>query len=248
MPPPPPNPPFAGVVSMTRGVIVWPFRGEPFIPLGSRHHRRTVVVDPMPAYPHEQTLVAQCLKSASTSWPVHWPVTLYVLPVEDVGRTNGSTFVDYDYSVGEVNNHPVTAYIALSAKRIQPHPAMTRYLVIHEYAHVLEDYLNTAVRGNHLGSTETEQEYAELRGLKVQDDMGGGLWHSSPCEIMANDFRLLVAGVEPEYWPHPGIDRPAVVGTALLRGWWDEQLRAIRERAEAGESASIVPIGDPGHG
>src|SRR5215213_6319894 len=35
----------------------------------------------------------------------------------------------------------------------------------------------------------------------------GGTWHSRPQEIFACDFRILVAGFELEFWPHPGIPR-----------------------------------------
>ena len=232
------------VITADREAIVWPFRGSPFIPLGARSYRRSVEVDPIPAYPHNTDMVVACLKSVAALWPVGWPVTLYVLPCEDTGRTNGSTFVDYDYSHGEPNHHPVEAKISLSAKRIMPHPGMTRYLVAHEYGHVIEDFINTAVRGHDLGSRDTEREYAELRGLSIQDDdQGGGRWHSSPCEVMANDFRVLVAGVEPEYWPHPEIAYPYVanvIGHGSLRLWWSEQLKACRELLEKSQSEPVV--------
>lgn len=101
-------------------------------------------------------------------------------------------------------------------------------LVAHEYGHVVEDFLNTAVRNNSLGSTATEQEYAELRGLPLHIDAGGGgHWHDKPGEVMANDFRLLVCGVEPEYWPHPGIPRPE--GNTQLIDWWQRAEAACRE-------------------
>lgn len=220
------------VVDLDRDSIVWPFGGEPFIPLGERNHRRIVVVDPMPAYRHNYDAVRAATLSVAALWPVSWPVSVYVLPVEDMYRTNGSTFVDYDYSVGDPNNHPITAAISLSAKRIMPHPAMSRYLAAHEYAHVLEEYINTAVRGRPLNNDATEREYAELRGLEVRDDgQGGGRWHDSPCEVMANDFRLLVAGVEPEYWPHPGVTHPYHL--PILREWWSARLAEVKAKVSA---------------
>lgn len=220
------------VVDLDRDDIVWPFGGNPFIPLGARGHRRSVTVDPMPAYRHNYEVVRAGILSVTAQWPVSWPLTVYVLPVEDANRTNGSTFVDTDYSGDDPTNRPVTAAISLSAKRIMPHPAMSRYLAAHEYAHVLEDFINTAVRGNPLGGADTEREYAELRGLEVRDDgQGGGRWHDSPCEVMANDFRLLVAGVEPEYWPHPGVTHPYHLPE--LRGWWSDRLAEVKRKLEA---------------
>jgi hypothetical protein len=51
-------------------------------------------------------------------------------------------------------------------------------------------------------------EYAQLRGCDPATPYGGGTWHKSPGELLANDFRILVAGVEPEFWPHPGSPTP----------------------------------------
>jgi hypothetical protein len=64
----------------------------------------------------------------------------------------------------------------------------------------------------------------------------GGTWHDSACEILACDFRILVTGMEAEFWPHPGIPRPEMV--PALRDWWDAALARLADARAARLSAA----------
>src|SRR5205823_804865 len=142
-------------------------------------------------------------------------------------RTNGATHVEVDYDGPQDAKGNYTGRIGsiyLSAKRIPIHPAMTRYLVAHEYGHVVEEWLNERL-GNKLHDDTLIGFYRQLRSLDKPRAYGAGEWHRTPGEVFANDFRVLVCGVEPEFWPHPGIERPETSYT--IRGWWDAQRKAV---------------------
>lgn len=204
--------------------IHWPFSSSvPVVHVGGGRYPHQEQVDPFPAYGHDPDLVRDVLDQVEALWPLperHRP-DLFILPYESTSRTNGWTSYDYDYDaeVEEGGERPWKSWIALSAKRIPPHPAMTRYLVAHEYGHVVHRQIK-ALRGvkEHL---ELE-DYAEIRGMSTKK-YGGGTWHSSLIEVFANDFRLCITGIEGEFWPHPGIDRP----DDRVREWWRQQREAL---------------------
>jgi hypothetical protein len=150
-----------------------------------------------------------------------------VLHRECTSRTNGWAEVDHRYYDDDCAK-PCCAdktvkwdgIIVLAGKRIPPHPAMTRYLVAHEYGHHVE-YELLHRRGLDPGDSVVRDEYARMRGCP-DVNYGGGTWHKSPGELLANDFRIVVAGVEPEFWPHPGFTHP--LEDALVQRWWAENL------------------------
>lgn len=49
----------------------------------------------------------------------------------------------------------------------------------------------------------------------------------APGEVLADDFRILAARVETEFWPHPGVPHPR--SQRGLQRWWHHQLAALRE-------------------
>lgn len=200
----------AEVITLGVGDVVWPFHNPgPRVRIGGGHGHQ-IEVDPTPAYLHDAALAGEVLHQVATKFPVPWPVTVYLLPHEEIGRTNGATYTDVDYDGPKDASGAYmgrSAAIFFSAKRIPIHPATTRYLVPHEYGHVVEEWLNERA-GNKLWDGTLMREYTEMRGLETLSAYGAGLWHRVPGEVFANDFRILVCGIEPEYWPHHGISHP----------------------------------------
>lgn len=208
------------------------------IQLGDRHYRRTFYVDAFPGYPHDEALVRNMLlTTVEPTFPLPKPFapSVYLLSHESVSRTNGQAHHERMYNAewneDDESQRPWRSAIILSGKRIPPHPAMTRYLVGHEYGHVVEDWL-IRTRHERESSNDLLLEYAEARGLgpsgfTIRAD--GGRWHRAIQEIFACDFRLLVAGVEPEFWPHPGVARPEDVPS--IQAFWQrvtaERLKGV---------------------
>lgn len=213
------------IVSFAADQLEWPFRGEPHIRLQPRDEKAygsQVQVDPFPCYSHDAGLVKEIAGICETQFPMGFDPTYYILPFEDLSRTNAYSSRHSIYK-GDPP-YPYEPYMSLSGKRIPLHPAMTRYLVAHEYGH-LADYWITYKLGFDESSDEFRKDYAARRGITASFAYGGHRWHTSIGEIIANDFRILVCNVETEFWPHPGIARPE---ESAIRAFW---LDAINDYA-----------------
>lgn len=173
-------------------------------------HNR-VEFDPFPGYGHNRQLAAETAGHLVEVWPPGSPVTYWLPELEHTTRTNAFAHRAFNYTA---EGRPDTwhAHVMLSGKRTPIHPAMTRFLTAHEYGHHVEYWLE-AMRGLDPGDVRTD--YAAMRGLDVID-ASGGHWHHAAAEVFADDFRTVIAGVELEHWPHPGVDRP---GPEIL-DWW----------------------------
>lgn len=188
------------------------------------------VVDPCPCYQHDGGLVAEMLSLCTGRFPVGPSTpTIYIAPLETIGRSNGCTHHDYDYNdpaYGQGRGKaPYRPTIVLWGKRIPPHPGMTRYLVTHEYGHVAEEVL--WVRLGFRSKAEFQGFYAGFRGHRADiRSYGPGTWHLATGELVANDFRICVCNTEPEYWPHPGVAHPD--GLKQIRELWCDWAEAFR--------------------
>lgn len=200
-----------------------------------RMHGITATFDPFPAYTHDVEVVQAAADYVVECCPPAWDVELYVADREEVGRSNGFSHVDEGghYEGDEYVKDPPVGLIMLSGKRVPPHPAVTRYLVAHEYGHNVEWMINVARGVKHTHDEQLVKEYARMRGLgkKTLHHGSGGRWHDGVHEIFACDFRLVVCGVEPDYWPHPGVPRPEAV--PAVEGWWSEALASLGAKQEA---------------
>lgn len=211
------------VIEIKRDGLHWEFHErhstQAVVFVGAGRWPRQTPVDPFPAYPHDADQVRELARAAAVLFPLDPLPVFYVLPVETPSRTNAWTQYDSDYGEDGKASRTV-ASIVLQAKRIPPHPAVTRYLVFHEYGHAIEHALAEQQGLRQSDRDVYLRQYAERRGLlwQSEDRYGGGTWHANPGEVFADDFRILVGGMETEFWPHPGIARPEDVPG--LREWW----------------------------
>jgi hypothetical protein len=221
------------VILLDRDDLHWSFRETP--PVYKTRKRdsgyvREIAVDPTPAYAHDPALVTALATQVEDQFPVACLPDYYLLSHEEVSRTNGHATKDSVYTrnaTGTFEATGIQSHIVLGAKRIPIHPAMTRYLVTHEYGHVVQ-YAIEHQRGEKEedGATPLEREYAALRGLDLSLSYGPGTWHRRVEELFANDFRILVAHMEREFWPHPGFPRPEEL--PAVRAFWRKALKTYR--------------------
>jgi hypothetical protein len=199
--------------------ITWGFNdGKP-----TMYVRYTEQVDPFPCYHHDMDLVTKTIKEVEDSFPIDplrgpkWNVLAY----DTLGHTNGYTTTDFDYTRKNAEGHYEWGIvIALMGKRTPLHPAMTRFVVAHEYGHAVEQVIQTAKYGKDNGDRPVLEEYGKVRGIEYDRSIPSGArnWHKSLGEIFADDYRLLIPKTELEHWPHPDIPRPE--GLIDVEQWW----------------------------
>ncbi len=220
--------------------LQWPFDGsrDPLVAIAAPApgcRGRQERVDPFPCYLHDAALVREQLASVAARFPLGAPCLVSLVAFESLDRTNGCCEIASAWGEGGKETG-WAASIRLWGKRIPPHPAMTRYLVAHEYGHAVEAAIaRTEFSDGKAGdrSSRLGAAYRELRGLRraPRGGYGGQTWHVATGEIFANDFRILVCDVEPEFWPHAGIRRPHEVRG--LREWWVRHVADQRGRVAA---------------
>lgn len=217
----------------------WDYRRGAFLRWG-RHGSEDA--DPCPAYGHDPAVVQANLGVVLAAWPLESSLAVHLATVEGIGRSNAWTDAsgdkewDYDAPADEeTHRHPLvrwTAHIVFAAKRTPPHPAMTAALVGHEYGHVVEEWIAHARGDAH--DQKVLAEYAEMRGLPGHHHGDPGRWHDAAAEVFASDFRVLVTGIEADFWPHPGVEHPAREPESKIAqaasAWWRDEISAMRSR------------------
>ncbi len=163
-------------------------------------------VDPCPAYAHDTLLVESEFARLQEIAPLHYTPDVYILAYECLSRCNGWA--------EEYSNQ-----LVLSAKRTPIHPAMTRYLMSHEYGHFVE-YRLKDIRNDR----DLLKKYREIRGGDLT--FKPGRWHLSTQELFANDFRVLVSGREVDFWPHPDFPHPTKLDK--IQDFWADAVEELQ--------------------
>lgn len=184
----------------THADINWPFDGKPNVLLDTKPYSRSEEVDPFPCYSHPEALVRAEIAHVEKTLPLPYMPQWFILSHESTCRTNGWATDNKDYAYNKEKGESkatLTPYIGMWGKRIPIMPSMTRYLIAHEYSHVVDYNLRHAMGVDSLG-----EEYAKVRGIEENQSYGALNWHNNIAEIFANDVRILIFNREREFWPH----------------------------------------------
>lgn len=221
------------IVYLGQSQLSHPFEREPSVHIKTRFGWHTETVDPFPCYSHDRDVLEDTIKRVEESFrlPPPFSPSWYVLEFDGKPQVNGSASRQFDYwskraqklkkereTIGSLSaNLPEWhGYLILYGKRTPIHPAMTEYVVAHEYGHIVDYYIER-MAGHEPDRQLGDKDYAKLRNMKNDQSYGGKKWHKNIGEVIANDFRILIAGIQPEYWPHD-YSRP-IEGTELHK-WW----------------------------
>ncbi len=161
-------------------------------------------IDPFPCNSHNSKLLLETVTKVEGKFKIGAPTRWIVLPNDTTHYTNA--YAQKNYVSGEENRkkYKFEGMIVMAGKRTIIHPAMTKYLVAHEYGHMV-DYWITAMMNEKLDSTnETifRKKYAEMRGIEYNEKYGGGNWVDNIGEIIADDFRIVVANTDKDFYLH----------------------------------------------
>lgn len=191
--------------------ISWNWESNPVYYLdkmGEGFYNRAVSIDPFPCYTHDIDIVKEESLKCDVAWPLGMPCIISILDRESPARTNGHCDIEHQYQNGK--NVGWGAAIVLWGKRTPPHPAMTRYLVNHEYGHAVAHAIAVQYYDDSIETLYKEYRKLRLTLEEAPKYYGGRTWHLSTNELFANDFRILVMKSEVEFWPHNQISRPEV--------------------------------------
>ncbi len=202
----------------------WNFddKQNPFYALKVDDWNRNEYVDPFPCYAHDEKLVRREINWCESAVAVKYPPKWFILSHDFLGRTNGyansnSQWVDDETNKKDGGHYKLDPYIVLAGKRIPLLPAMTRYLVSHEYGHIVDYNLRKCLD---LKDDEFKKMYADMRGVDFDLKYGARNWHTNISEIIANDIRIIFTGREEEFWPHP-CTHP-MYHPKLIAWWYDQ--------------------------
>jgi len=129
----------------------------------TKQKSRRIDVDPFPCYTHDKKQVINIVKDIESKFPIEFKTRYFILYHELLCRVNGMTHQEWDYQSKDEAPYDFIPYILLSGKRVPIHPAVTRYLVPHEYGHVIEDWIL-----HKEGITVGKQEEIEFKKESIQ--------------------------------------------------------------------------------
>ena len=179
--------------------IRWPFEGKPYIMLPTVPYFHQEYVDPFPCYSHDDKIIETMVEHCEGILNVKFKPLYFIIPFEPESRTNAHACENKDYKENVSDEIILNPYIVFHGKRICIHPAMTRYLVAHEFGHIVHYNLEAILK---VKNDDFKKEYAEVREIDLNEKYGALNWHNNISEIIANDIRYFLLGVEQEFWQH----------------------------------------------
>lgn len=201
--------------------LSWAFNSEkPHISLSLPDIHFYEQLDPFPCYSHQKELLLKEIEYVENKVPLPYKPEWMILPFESFCRTNGQATDNKKWlEDGKTLPRP---YITIFGKRIPIMPAMTRYLICHEYCHVI--HMNLAHIFN-MDYNEFGTMYAQkVRKMDSFEKYGALRWHNNEREILANDLRILIFDRENEFWPHD-VQHPSK--RPDIKEWWEETLKKL---------------------
>lgn len=135
------------IFEYTQDDLYWAFDNkDPYYILNTNKNSsgRHVPVDPFPCAKHDKKLLRKFAENIEDKFPIGALVHYHILPHETTGRSNAWASYSTFYSHDEKNlreKYLMEGIVLFSGKRTICHPLMTKYLVAHEYGHIVDYWI-----------------------------------------------------------------------------------------------------------
>lgn len=191
--------------------VYWNFQhnSSPYFSIQSlfKSYPDSINIDPFPCSTHNMDLLKKHVTEVESKFKIHAPVRWIILPFETTCHTNATAYhyaIYNDKKPKLKERYCFEGFVAMSGKRTIVHPAMTRYLAGHEYGHMVDYWITAQMNKGkeHANENTFRRLYAEMRGLPFGGGYGGGRWIDNIGEIIADDFRIAVAGIDEDFYEH----------------------------------------------
>jgi hypothetical protein len=224
------------IIQLGHKDLIWSFSGDgpKYYVKGLTGYGDTIDVDPFPCVSHDMNIL--CWEVEKTENLFKTDALLRWISIEheikhytNAWASHTCIYNDNDYEFRK--KHKIEGTIVMSGKRTIVHPAMTKYLVAHEYGHII-DYWITACMLEESDKSDYEPfrtVYGKMRNVdSKRGGYGGGRWVGDIAEVIADDFRVLIAGVDTDFYIHEkaGVRHPLKCPEVLE--FWNE----MREKYE----------------
>lgn len=204
------------IIEFQSSDLTWDFDDKlPYfkVPNVSRSWPDSIKVDPFPCGKHNVEIAKPLIERIESIFPTKAILKWVFIPCETAGRTNAWASYTGLWKEELKKEHKIECIITLSGKRPIVHPHMTKYLVAHEYGHIV-DYWISACMKEEKGENCNDENlfrklYSEVRGVPDNDsDYGGGRWVNNIKEIIADDFRIVLGQTDTDFYLHNSCEHP----------------------------------------
>lgn len=194
------------IIQLKPSDLTWKSHAEhPFFDvknvLTSYYH--TIYVDPFPCASHNVDFIKKKVTMVESIFPIAAPIKYVLLPNELKERVNAMAYQEYVDDKYK-KKYKFEGTIALSGKRTIIHPAMSNYLIAHEYGHMVDYWINQSMNQEEKSENASlfRKRYAAFRGIDFNQKLTGYGWKNNIAEVIADDFRIVMAKTDVDFFPH----------------------------------------------
>lgn len=189
--------------------LIWDFCGEhPYYRVNklSSDFYEDIKIDPFPCTSHNMEIIKKEVEVVERHFPIGSLLQWIIIPHEFISRSNAYASYEEIWRDERKEKNKLDAWIVFCGKRTNIHPAMTKFLVSHEYGHQVDYWITHCMMEEEKSNDRDifRKKWAEVRGIEWSNDegYGAGRYHNSITEMIADEFRVVVMDRDTDFWQH----------------------------------------------